>query len=130
MVRVNNRRILEETCRNPPFKIHLSRIQRCRATPRQIRYLFNGGERPILGSGEDGRTGRLDALTTLVGPGDPEHIIPTLKVQELSSMSRITRCMGQDELAAMSNILLSRCVINIEDFIKQSKNISEGPETQ
>ena len=45
-------------------------------------------------------------------------------------MNRMTRCMGQDELAAMSNILVSRCVINIEDFIKQSKNISEGPETQ
>ena len=58
-------------------------------------------KRSILVTGENASTGRPDARSTLFGPGGFQKIILNIDFLKLSGMSRITRRMGQDELAAM-----------------------------
>ena len=91
---------------------------------------FHGGGRSILGTGEHVSTERPDACTALCVQGSDEHIILNIEVQELSSMNRILEGLLGMSWLQWNKRLVSRCFINIKDFIKLSKNITQELEIQ
>ena len=66
------------------------------------------------------------------GPGVSENIMLKSEVQELSSMSLHNSKQRWLRMSWLQwiQILVSRCFIDIKDFIKLSMNISEELETQ
>ena len=92
-----NRRLREQVSRRLLFNSHLSRIQLCQRSPRQIWYPSTELK------------GQSLALPQLPAQGDSKREQGSLaqEVLELSCLSRTTRRMSQDELAAMEHSRLA-----------------------
>ena len=87
------------------IQIHLPKIQRCQTS-----------RRSTLRTGENASTGRPDARTVEFGPRDTENIILNSDDQELSSMSRTARRMGQ----------IQRCQTSRRSTLRTGENASTG----